>query len=104
LNPICLKNQEERKISAGLEPRLSKGLKSLQRLRNSEREPIVVGSITCVAVSVEDMIDESTEVLQGREVDTSLTLAAVRNFTFTKTKPVFFCKAILFSNLPSSVT
>jgi hypothetical protein len=64
-NPICLKNQAERKISASLELCLSTGVKSLQRLRRSEREPIVVGSITCVAVSVGDMKDESTRVLQG---------------------------------------
>ena len=62
-NPICLKNQAERKRSAGLELRLSTGLKSLLRLRRSERGPIVVGSITCVAVPVEDMTDESTRVL-----------------------------------------
>ena len=72
MNPICPKNQEERKISAGLQPRLSTGLKSLQRLREREIEPIVVGSITCVAVSVEDMTEQSTRVLQGREMDRNL--------------------------------
>jgi hypothetical protein len=86
----------------GLELRLSTGLKSLQRLRRSEREPIVVGSITHVAVSVEDMIDESTRVLQGRETDRNLSLTAVRNFIFTKMKPASFCKAFLLSNLRSS--
>jgi len=50
------------------------------------------------------MIDESKRVLQGREMDRNLSLAAVRNFSFTKMKTVSFCKSFLLSNLPSSVT
>ena len=96
-NPICLKNQEERKIRAGLEPRLSTDLKSLQWLREREGEPIVVGSVTCVAVSVDGMTDQFTRVLQGREMDGNLSIAAVRNFNFTKLKTVSFCKAFLLT-------
>jgi hypothetical protein len=102
-NPICLKNQEETKISVGLEPRLSMDLKSLQGLRKSEIESIVVASITCVAVSVEDVIDESTRVMQGREMYRSLSFSAAQNLFLTKMKSVSFCKAFLLSNLPTSV-